>query len=587
MDILKSFKLLDKETILNIQGTIEEPLFQASQIGKILDMKNIHESIKDFDIDEKNSLITHTSGGLQNMVYLTEIGLYRLINRSKKPNARPFQKWVCNTIKELRLNGEYKLKDNLNNTIDNDLLQLAKENERHNVLIKSMHNQNIIYICKLRKEHEQILIKVGSSQNIKERMGHISNSFENIEPRLIDIIKCSNYVKYEKFLHNNEFFKKFNYPIKNKQDIISKETYLVTDEIIEEMVKIINTNVILFDNENILEVEKLKLKQEEIKQKQEETKQKQEEIKQSNITKQKELELEIKKIELDLLKEDSTKDKVFDTKEVIELKDKLKYIEEKLECLIINKETNDVHSETSSIHSDDDDIDETTIYFSTKKMKLGIKSPLVYQYNPFNLTTPIKIHNSPSCVERCEELSHLEISPTPLRNAYKNNTVYKGFRWYFVKRDEILPSSIPPTVELIHKDYEIKYIAMIDITKTKIMDVYTNQKEAAKARLMKSNSFNRAIQNGTISSGHYWNYFDKCSKEMQDEYLKNNKLPEKYISPCSKKVQQFCPKTKQLLKVYDSCRDVIKLFKMSVSSLKKYSELGNIHNGYIWKIIEE
>ena len=196
-------------------------------------------------------------------------------------------------------------------------------------------------------------------------------------------------------------------------------------------------------------------------------------------------------------------------------------------------------------------------------------------------------YDSPSEVERCQELSHLEISPSPLRGAYKNNTIYKGFRWYFVKRDETPPDSIPQTVESKHKDVEIKYVAMIDITKTKIMDVYTNQKEAAKARLMKSNSFNRAIQNGTVSSGHYWCYFDNCTKEMQYEYLKHNKLPEKYTSPCGKKVQQICPRTKQLLKTYNSCRDVIKLFKMSVTSLKKYNDSGEIHNGYIWKIIDE
>ena len=71
---------------------------------------------------------------------------------------------------------------------------------------------------------------------------------------------------------------------------------------------------------------------------------------------------------------------------------------------------------------------------------------------------------------------------------------------------------------------------------------------------------------------------------MQDDYLKNNKLPEKYVSSCSKKVEQICPRTKEVLKVYESNREVIKLFKMSVTSLKKYSNSGEIHNGYIWKI---
>ena len=126
---------------------------------------------------------------------------------------------------------------------------------------------------------------------------------------------------------------------------------------------------------------------------------------------------------------------------------------------------------------------------------------------------------------------------------------------------------------------------MIDITKTKILAVYPNQKEATKARLMKCNSFHRAIKNGSISSGHYWNYFDSCSEEMQQEYLKNNSLPEKYITTASKKVEQICPLTKKVLKTYNSNREIIKNFKMSVSSLKKYSDSGEIHNGYIWKIV--
>ena len=198
MDILKSFKLINKDYIINIEGTINEPLFQANQIANILDIKNIHDNIKDYDEDEKTIIPIKTKGGLQKIVYLTENGLYRLINRSNKPSARPFQKWVSSVIKELRINGEYKLKDNINNSIDNDLLQVAKDNERHITLIKSMHNQNVIYICKLRRENNQILIKVGSSQNIKERIGHIANAFENIDPRLIDVVKCANYVKYEK-----------------------------------------------------------------------------------------------------------------------------------------------------------------------------------------------------------------------------------------------------------------------------------------------------------------------------------------------------------------------------------------------------
>ena len=38
MDILKIFNLYDKDFSINIIGTVEEPLFQANQIAKLLDI---------------------------------------------------------------------------------------------------------------------------------------------------------------------------------------------------------------------------------------------------------------------------------------------------------------------------------------------------------------------------------------------------------------------------------------------------------------------------------------------------------------------------------------------------------------------
>jgi len=48
MDILKAFSLFNENHQINIQGTLEEPLFQANQIGKLLEIKNIRQNIQDF-----------------------------------------------------------------------------------------------------------------------------------------------------------------------------------------------------------------------------------------------------------------------------------------------------------------------------------------------------------------------------------------------------------------------------------------------------------------------------------------------------------------------------------------------------------
>jgi prophage antirepressor-like protein len=569
MDILKAFKLTEESFDVNIKGDPENPLFQANQIAEILDIKSFRSSILDFDESEKVTIKTITNGGYQNVIFLTEYGLYKLIGRSKKKEAKIFQRWVINIIKELRLTGKYELKKE--NEIEKNLLEHKVNVDIHKALLKAYDNKNVIYLCKLRSENdEKILIKIGSSQNIKERILNIKEAYDNIDPLLIDLIETNRYIKFENYIHNHEYFKQYKYTILNKQNKESKETYLVNDKQLKEFIRLINIEKNKFNDINIIELENIKLKQEEAKIKQEEIK----DNKIINEIKYVEIQLNIKKIEYEILQNKASEE------EINVMKNKLIILENEVEKIKnINNDSDDIEEK------EEDDIDMTTIFFQTKKNTYGIKIPYVYQYHPSDLYNPIKIYESPSDVERAPELSHLEISPAPLRLATRNNTIYKGFRWYYVKRNENPPESIPTTVENKHKEPEIKFIAMIDITKTKILAVYPNQKEATKARLMKANSFHRAIQNGSISSGHYWNYFDSCSEDMQQEYLKNNSLPEKYIRSISKKVEQICPLTKKVLKMYNSNREVIKNFKMSVSSLKKYSDSGEIHNGYIWKIV--
>lgn len=59
MDIVKAFNTNKLHTEIVIKGTHEEPLFRASDIGLILDIKQIRNSIKDFSTSEK---VAHTSG---------------------------------------------------------------------------------------------------------------------------------------------------------------------------------------------------------------------------------------------------------------------------------------------------------------------------------------------------------------------------------------------------------------------------------------------------------------------------------------------------------------------------------------------
>ena len=550
MDIFRAFSLNDKEHLINIQGTIEDPLFQGNQIGELLGIKNFHAHINDFTDEHKVLCQIKTNGGIQNVIFLTELGLYKLLGRSRKDIAAKFQNWIVKVIKEIRITGMYRL--NEEKEVDKKLLENNQNIINNRTFIKAFHNKNVIYICKFKNIDEKFIIKIGSTQNIKERIYNLNNQFENIEPNILDIIEVNNYRKYEKYLHNHPYIKQFYYEFIKKDGAISNETYLTTEEQCNYIINILNEDKKKFDIDAI-ELENLRLKIEEKKSENNLIELKINEYK----LKQKEIEAEIKKNELELKKIEVEKIGI----EAIE------------------------HGEPVEQDEQQEQPEQESNYsynFEIRKINNGIRVPKVYQYDINNLKDPINIYDSPKELIRVNS----DIFMSSLKNAIKNNTIYKNYRWIFVNRNEEPPAEIPETVDNNCKSPLIKYIAMIDIKKTKILNVFSTQKEAVASRNLKSNSFTRAISQYSISSGHYWKYFDDCPIEMRNEYLLHNKLPEKYVSVISKTVSQICPRTNEIIKTYNSKNEVINKFQMSMLTLSKFSENGNIHNGYRWKINE-
>ena len=77
MDIVKAFNTNDLHTDIVIKGTVNDPLFRASDVGVVLDIASIRSVIRDFDESEKVVHTMHTLGGTQEVTFLTEKGLYR------------------------------------------------------------------------------------------------------------------------------------------------------------------------------------------------------------------------------------------------------------------------------------------------------------------------------------------------------------------------------------------------------------------------------------------------------------------------------------------------------------------------------
>lgn len=83
-----------------------EPMFCLPDICKALGIKNATDVAKRLEEDEVTRLNLGSQSGETNFV--TESGLYAVILRSDKPNARKFRKWVTSEVlPSIRKNGGY------------------------------------------------------------------------------------------------------------------------------------------------------------------------------------------------------------------------------------------------------------------------------------------------------------------------------------------------------------------------------------------------------------------------------------------------------------------------------------------------
>lgn len=86
-----------------------EPWFVLKDCMSILDLGNPTETVKMFDEDEFSTAEVIDSIGRRQQAYIiSEPGLYRLVMRSRKPEAKEFQRWVTHEVlPQIRKTGGY------------------------------------------------------------------------------------------------------------------------------------------------------------------------------------------------------------------------------------------------------------------------------------------------------------------------------------------------------------------------------------------------------------------------------------------------------------------------------------------------
>jgi prophage antirepressor-like protein len=538
MEIVKAFTENNLHTEIVIKGDVNNPLFRASDIGVILEISTIRSVIRDFDNSEKVVHSMHTLGGTQEVSFLTEKGLYKVLFKSRKPIAEKFQNWVCEVIKEIRLTGIYDLQKE----IEKQQLQLSqledkkkqeyeielekqKVLEREKILLKEYATiAGIVYIIKVKTlENGSYIIKIGqSAKGITARYAEHKNKYD--ECLLLDCFAVNKSKEFESMIHNHTQIRgnKVNDLIGHENELelflIGKNlSYHILSNIINSNIQNYQYNVMELINEN----QQLKYQME------------------NNIHFEKNKQMEEL---ICIIKHLSNK--------VDNLEKSNKEIVEKINCTQ-TKVTNG---------------------FQQPLLTLG---PRLQKINPETLQL-IKVYESVS--EAMKENSN--IKRPSIQKAVIENTIYLGYRWLLVDRDldPTIIYSLLPTKQT--KLQNIGYIAQINETQTEIINVFIDRKNASHFNGFQSTSaLDNPVKNFTLVKGYYYKLYHECDVLLKHNFEeKINGFPLLYKDGVGRFDNQ-----NNLIKEFICKYDCIRQVKISDKTLAKSLDKNIAYNGFYYK----
>jgi prophage antirepressor-like protein/Uri superfamily endonuclease/regulator of replication initiation timing len=259
MDIVKAFNENDLHTEIVIKGTIDDPLFRASDIGVVLDIASIRSVLRDFDESEKVVHTMHTLGGTQEVTFLTEKGLYKVLFRSRKPIAQKFQNWVCDVIKEIRVTGIYNMQKEIDKKQEElASLETTKEKEKSRaveqvIIAQFPQNTECVYFGTIDNTNEkgEKLIKFGISNDLSNRV--LDHRKKYINFRLVSAYRVQNKTEIENLMKKHPKIQKHLRMIrvndKCKTEIVAyDEVNLTIDKLKKYIQDIIDSRKLCIEN---------------------------------------------------------------------------------------------------------------------------------------------------------------------------------------------------------------------------------------------------------------------------------------------------------------------------------------------------
>ena len=173
-----------KNSNIRIELKNNEPLFCLTDVANALNIKN-HRDLANKQLNPKGveKIYTPTKGGKQELIFIDEANLYRVIFRSNKKEAIDFQNWVFEEVlPSIRKTGSYSL------TLNKQQQYLIKQAVFNNAAKTGKTYQSVYRILYAKfnvPRYQDILAK--DFDEAFALLGSLANSIDNQPALLPDI----------------------------------------------------------------------------------------------------------------------------------------------------------------------------------------------------------------------------------------------------------------------------------------------------------------------------------------------------------------------------------------------------------------
>lgn len=193
----------------------------------VLDIANNRNVATRLDDDEKHVHSVDTLGGKQDLIFISESGLYNVILRSDKPQAKAFKRWVTHEVlPSIRQTGGYNLPKTLPDAL-RLAADLAEENQR---LLPKAEMHDLFLSAENAQPMNLVAKSIGVGRN---------KLFQQLRDN--DILMQNN-TPFQRYIDRG-YFEVIERPVTMGGQVINKAQTLVTAKGMDYIARIVNSKL--------------------------------------------------------------------------------------------------------------------------------------------------------------------------------------------------------------------------------------------------------------------------------------------------------------------------------------------------------